>query len=587
MRLVAYVITRDSAGPDAFELRQFLSQRRAGVHDPCGAGGGDAFPVNSSGKIDRRALPEPDWNQAAGQGTYVAPRTPTEEQLAAIWADVLSLERVGTHDDFFALGGHSLLALRVMARIRESLAADVPLVQLFIAPTVAGLAETVDKIRAGVSLTTLLGGAGMNWEAECDLDPAVRVTDHLQPPAQPPRRILLTGATGFLGAFLLRELLGQTTAEIHCLVRAGTPDDARAKLVRNLRQYGLGEVGPLERVVPVCGDFSEPRLGLTPDKFAELSAAIDAIYHNGAQVSPFYTYGMLKPANVLGTVEILRLATLARVKPVHLVSTISVYESPEYQSKAQLDEDTPLEYFDSLTSGYARDNEGRGRAAGPRGGGPRPAGGDLPPGPHHGRFVVGGRRHLRSDGADHEVVRRAGRGPRVRNRGRPDPRGLRGPGDCESVHLARRRGTTFHLSNPQPVAVAAVYQALRAAGYALQEVPFARWRSHVIGTGAGSSNEILAALRTPWWWTCPHRRRKANSRQKPARPAGGRCRSSAARRWKPCVRGTSHAPSSTPPRWRNIWRSSPRKACCQRWRRRPRRRGIFDPRLFPNPHPKS
>ena len=89
----------------------------------------DALPLTANGKLDRQALPAPEMRQEAAG--YVAPRTPTEEVLASIWAEVLRLERVGIDDNFFELGGHSLLATRVMARVRDSFAVELPLRVLF------------------------------------------------------------------------------------------------------------------------------------------------------------------------------------------------------------------------------------------------------------------------------------------------------------------------------------------------------------------------------------------------------------------------------------------------------------------------
>src|SRR5207248_3868669 len=102
----------------------------------------EQLPLTASGKLDRRALPAPE-DDAVVRGAYVAPRTPVEEVLASIWAEVLRLERVGIADDFFELGGHSLLATQVIARVRTTFAVELPLRSLFEAPTVADLAERI------------------------------------------------------------------------------------------------------------------------------------------------------------------------------------------------------------------------------------------------------------------------------------------------------------------------------------------------------------------------------------------------------------------------------------------------------------
>ncbi|HEU0079610.1 MAG TPA: condensation domain-containing protein, partial [Longimicrobiaceae bacterium] len=141
--IVGYVVAEGD--PAAAELREHLLARLPGYMVPAALVMLDALPVTGSGKLDRRALPAPASAEAADE--YVAPRTPTEEILAGIWAEVLHGERVGARDDFFALGGHSLLATRVVSRAREALGVELPLRALFEAPTLAGLAARIDLLR--------------------------------------------------------------------------------------------------------------------------------------------------------------------------------------------------------------------------------------------------------------------------------------------------------------------------------------------------------------------------------------------------------------------------------------------------------
>ncbi len=107
----------------------------------------DALPLTPNGKVDRKALPAPEGGRAELEHAYIAPRTATEEQVAALWREVLRQERVGVHDNFFELGGHSLLATQLIVRLRAAFRIDLPIQRLFSAPTVAGVAEIIDAFR--------------------------------------------------------------------------------------------------------------------------------------------------------------------------------------------------------------------------------------------------------------------------------------------------------------------------------------------------------------------------------------------------------------------------------------------------------
>ncbi|MGC2777759.1 MAG: amino acid adenylation domain-containing protein [Bradyrhizobium sp.] len=145
-RLVAYVVrTDDGEQVDAGKLRDHLKQSLPDYMVPSSFVVMDALPLTPNGKLDRRSLPAP--GPRTSSRIYVAPRTPTEEALAAIWCEVLKLDRIGIDDNFFELGGHSLLAMRMMARLRDALDVETPLRVLFEAPTLAKLADWIDTVR--------------------------------------------------------------------------------------------------------------------------------------------------------------------------------------------------------------------------------------------------------------------------------------------------------------------------------------------------------------------------------------------------------------------------------------------------------
>jgi amino acid adenylation domain-containing protein len=173
-RLVAYLVPNQGQNPTINGLHNFLSQKLPSYMVPSAFVILDALPLTSNGKVDRKALPTPDQNSLAidrstlstpdrdslagsnaiglaPEDSFVAPRTPTEEILAAIWAQVLGLNRVSIHDNFFLLGGHSLLATKIMLGCRQAFSIELPLRELFQSPTVASLAQAITQYQNQVS----------------------------------------------------------------------------------------------------------------------------------------------------------------------------------------------------------------------------------------------------------------------------------------------------------------------------------------------------------------------------------------------------------------------------------------------------
>jgi thioester reductase-like protein len=163
---------------------------------------------------------------------------------------------------------------------------------------------------------------------------------------------LLTGATGFIGPFLLIELLARTDAQVYCLVRATDAIHGTKRIRAAIREYvGLTDV-PEHRIVPVIGDLARPALGLDPGNQELLASTIDTIYHNGALVNHVFPYHLLRAPNVLGTWEVLRLACRVRPKRVHFISTLGVCSAAGRGSP--VGEEVSVEFPEELTSGYVQ-----------------------------------------------------------------------------------------------------------------------------------------------------------------------------------------------------------------------------------------
>ncbi|MBD2562852.1 MULTISPECIES: non-ribosomal peptide synthetase [Nostoc] len=145
-RLVAYVVAHQDCKPAISELRQFLKTKLPEYMVPSAFVILESLPLTSNGKVDRRALPKPDLDTTILE-KYVAPRTPIEEMLALLWAQVLKLELVGIYDNFFELGGHSLLATQLVSRIRTWFKVELPLRELFASATVVELAQSIGRLQ--------------------------------------------------------------------------------------------------------------------------------------------------------------------------------------------------------------------------------------------------------------------------------------------------------------------------------------------------------------------------------------------------------------------------------------------------------
>jgi thioester reductase-like protein len=251
--------------------------------------------------------------------TYAEPRTETERGVAELYQQLLGISAVGIYDDFFELGGHSLLLTQLMTRLRNRFQMYVPLNNLFHSLTIASIAEEIDRMRReGI---VLVPPQTIDLWAEAALDPSIPAATRSSAPVAEARQILLTGATGFVGAFLLNELLRQTQAQIVCLVRAQDAGEGQQRIREALTFYRLCDADVSDRVIAIVGDLAQPLLGLTNEQFQALADTIDVIYHNGALVNFISPYQALKATNVLGTQDIIRLASQGKPKSIHFVSS--------------------------------------------------------------------------------------------------------------------------------------------------------------------------------------------------------------------------------------------------------------------------
>ncbi len=247
----------------------------------------------------------------------------------------------------------SLMFVEVAEGLSEAFERPIAEADLLDAVSIAGVVRLVGgesaAPRAGERRRRrTMDVSAMAAEAEVDL-----VVTPPEPAGQAPADILLTGATGFVGAFLLNELLSATTANVTCLVRAEDQEHGIRRLLESTSSFGVHLADYRNRIDVVVGDLSLPRFGLDSDSFEALHARIGQIFHNGAEVKWTSNYKRLAPTNVCGTRHVLELATVGPARPVHLTSTVGVFSSGDVIHD-KVSEQTDMMESGPLAVGYAQ-----------------------------------------------------------------------------------------------------------------------------------------------------------------------------------------------------------------------------------------
>ncbi|KII91221.1 hypothetical protein PLICRDRAFT_27968 [Plicaturopsis crispa FD-325 SS-3] len=322
------------------------------------------MPLNPNGKIDKPALPFPDTAQAVSSEPRGPSRAanPTEDAVKAIWASILpnAPQPIPLDESFFDLGGHSILATRLIFEIRKVFVINAPLGLVFERPTISEQAAAVDALRnadlgldykdAGTASQTsdrlaVPGARDVNrpnaapgYSQDYDsLLPKLRESYRPIPSdfSTRPITVFLTGATGFLGAFVLHDLLSRPASRVQkvvCLVRGATAEVGLTRLKEGSVDRGVWNDAWVEsqRLEVVTGDLGKELFGLSRETWDQIAATADVIVHNGALVHWVYPYEKLRSPNVLATLTAIELAAISKPKSLVFVSSTSAIDTEHY-----------------------------------------------------------------------------------------------------------------------------------------------------------------------------------------------------------------------------------------------------------------
>ena len=271
----------------------------------------DTMPMTASGKIDRKNLPVPDFTMQERE--YVAPETEMEINLCKLLGEILHTEKVGVEDDFFEYGGDSLGAIEYVAKA-HGMGVEMSLQNVFDYPTVRSLCdflqcEKKEKVQY----------------KETDFDKYKELFDRnvIKEGEKFEKKslgnVLLTGATGFLGAHILNELMQKETGKIYCLIRSNKADDRRGRLREILKYYfgGRYESEINKRIIPIIGDIEQEGLS------DEIPTDVKTVIHTAASVKHYGSYSYFNRVNTEGTAHVVAYAKKIGAKLIH-ISTLSV-----------------------------------------------------------------------------------------------------------------------------------------------------------------------------------------------------------------------------------------------------------------------
>jgi amino acid adenylation domain-containing protein/thioester reductase-like protein len=438
------------------------------------------LPRTASGKTDRQALGALLARRPPQDALRLGERPVTGEEklLAELWCEVLARADVGRYDDFFALGGTSFSAVLLASRARRRGIALAPAVVLA-HPTLAQQALQISAVVVQREARAL--------QEEAKLEP-LELSSLIA--FWPPRRIVLTGATGFLGAHLLAELHASLDAEIVCLVRAEDDAAARERLRRSVVEWGLGDRVQWNLTRCIAADLKLPRFGLSEGEWRFLSEHSDLVLHNAAEVNFALAYEELRATNVTGTRTAIALAAEGKRKPLHYVSTIAITDA----SKAgeRVDEDSSLAYSERLVDGYSQSKwvaESLVRLAGEQG---------LDVTCYRAGPLIADRAP-KGDAFAEALATVARTGVAFSTRGRSIPHLSRVDDTARAIVMltltSKRSSRIEHVVSPQRVAVADLLNWVREWGFEVTELSDDQWLERIDGEHWAAATMFVVSQR--------------------------------------------------------------------------------------------
>ena len=302
----------------------------------------DTIPLNSNGKVDVHALHllVEKYEQSLDEAEE-EPANEYEKVIKEVWEEVLQCPVRSMEADFFHLGGHSLLLTKLYNKLFKHFPNKLSLSELYVNSSIRKLALLIEERYTSPDTSHYaLGTDPLSDEIKKDatIEPGRFQFDVSEKGNfEQPGAVLLTGATGFVGVNLLVELLQSDIPAIYLLIRAGDEDQAKKRILEALESQWIStDIYDEKRVRLLAGDLAKPFLGLTSERYNELTEVIDVVYHAGSSVNFIQPYAYMKSANVDALHTLIKFVTTNKLKQLSLLSTVGVFSWEHYFTKIPL-----------------------------------------------------------------------------------------------------------------------------------------------------------------------------------------------------------------------------------------------------------
>lgn len=306
------------------------------------------IPLTPNGKVSRKLLPSPENVMLHTNKEFVKPSTELEHKVADIWCNVLSLDEISINDNIFELGGNSVDIVKIYNAMKEILPdteseKNFQIRDFFQYPSIKRLCE-------------YMGEDTTKEEAADQVMEDCRLADHIETASLQTESninsIFVTGATGYLGAHMVTEILNDTSCQVYCLIRKQA-EDGTQRLKKHMQKLGLWDSSFESRIHVVEGDLELDRFG-NKEVFNMLAEKTDSIIHCASWVNFVYPYEAIRNANVKSLTSVIELASTYKVKPVNFISSLTAFPLTGNSKEDPIREDDVCKDYKELLNGYSQ-----------------------------------------------------------------------------------------------------------------------------------------------------------------------------------------------------------------------------------------